>query len=196
MAGEAPKSKDGSRLALNAARAEAATGSSDHDLRVMLINQVAASLWTPNSMMQEQRNLQIQGAIAALVELAPRDGLEGMLAVQMVATHSAAMECLRRAMLDGQTFEGRDLALKHATKLLALYARQVETLDKHRGQGQQKITVEHVTVNAGGQAIVGSVETAARRGPALEHNPGTTAPELEATVAPAAKPAARKVRRD
>jgi len=77
----------------------------------------------------------------------------------MVATHSAAMEGLKRAMLPGQTFEGRDQNLKHATKLLSLYARQVEVLDKHRGKGQQKVTVEHVHVEKGGQAIVGNVET-------------------------------------
>jgi hypothetical protein len=39
----------------------------------------------------------------------------------------------------------------------------VEALNRHRGKGQQKVTVEHVTVNAGGQAIVGSVQ--ARGGP-------------------------------
>ena len=98
-----------------------------------------------------------------------------MLAVQMVATHSAAMECLRRAAIPDQSLEARDMNLKHATKLLSLYARQLETLDRHRGRGQQKITVEHVTVNAGGQAIVGAIEGAssARRQPAL------TAPNAE-----------------
>jgi hypothetical protein len=33
----------------------------------------------------------------------------------------------------------------------------VEALDRHRGKGQQRITVEHVHVNDGGQAIVGAV---------------------------------------
>ena len=81
-----------------------------------------------------------------------------MLAVQMIATHNAATECLRLGMVQGQSFEWRDQNLKHAAKLLGVYARQVEALDKHRGKGQQKITVEHVTVNDGGQAIVGHVE--------------------------------------
>ena len=31
------------------------------------------------------------------------------------------------------------------------------TLDRHRGKGQQVVRVEHVTVQAGGQAIVGNV---------------------------------------
>ena len=35
----------------------------------------------------------------------------------------------------------------------------VETLNRHRGKGQQKVTVEHVHVHEGGKAIVGNVET-------------------------------------
>jgi hypothetical protein len=31
--------------------------------------------------------------------------------------------------------------------------------NRHRGKGQQKVTVEHVHVHSGGQAIVGAVET-------------------------------------
>ncbi len=42
-------------------------------------------------------------------------------------------------------------------KLLRTFAAQVEALQRHRGKGQQKVTVEHVHVHAGGQAIVGSV---------------------------------------
>ena len=100
-----------------------------------------------------------------------------MLAMQMVGTHNAALECLKRAALPNQTFEGRDMALKHAEKLMTLYTHQLSTLNKHRGKGQQKVTVEHVNVEASGQAIVGSVEAGASkrgtRGPgpdALEHH--------------------------
>jgi hypothetical protein len=35
---------------------------------------------------------------------------------------------------------------------------QMETFKRYRTGGQQKVRVEHVTVNAGGQAIVGAVE--------------------------------------
>jgi hypothetical protein len=38
------------------------------------------------------------------------------------------------------------------------FALHMEALDKHRGKGQRTIRVEHVTVNAGGKAIVGSVQ--------------------------------------
>ena len=35
----------------------------------------------------------------------------------------------------------------------------LDALHRHRGKGQQKVTVEHVHVHAGGQAVVGSIET-------------------------------------
>jgi hypothetical protein len=34
---------------------------------------------------------------------------------------------------------------------------QVEALKRYRTGGEQKVTVEHVTVNQGGQAIVGNI---------------------------------------
>jgi hypothetical protein len=39
------------------------------------------------------------------------------------------------------------------------YATLLEALNRHRGKGQQKVTVEHVHVHSGGQAVVGMVET-------------------------------------
>jgi hypothetical protein len=38
------------------------------------------------------------------------------------------------------------------------YATLLEALNRHGGKGQQKVTVEHVHVLNGGQAIVGNVE--------------------------------------
>lgn len=164
MASNGSKSKaPGAPVMLEATSKDlrAATGSQDPDLTLAQLNQVMQALWVPNSASEETRRATARSALAALKGLAPRDELEGMLASQMVATHHAAMECLRRAMIPDQTFDGREQNLKHATKLLGVYARQVEALDKHRGHGQQKITVEHVNVHAGGQAIVGNVETGA-----------------------------------
>jgi hypothetical protein len=91
--------------------------------------------------------------------IGPRDELEGMLAGQLMAAHHAAMECYRRAMLGEQTFEGRKESLNQANKLSRTYATLLEALNRHRGKGQQKISVEHVHVHPGGQAIVGAVET-------------------------------------
>jgi hypothetical protein len=61
------------------------------------------------------------------------------------------------AMLPDQTSDGVDRNVNRATRLLRTFATLTETLRTHRGGRQQKVTVEHVTVQAGGQAIVGTV---------------------------------------
>ena len=107
------------------------------------------------SEVKEQR----YAAVDALVGIAPRDEFEGMIAAQLVACHNASMECYRRAMIGEQTFEGRRENLSQANKLSRTYATLLEALNRHRGKGQQKVTVEHVHVHAGGQAVVGTVES-------------------------------------
>jgi hypothetical protein len=96
--------------------------------------------------------------LAFLVGVKPTDVIEGMMAAQLFASHAAAMDCYRRAMLPGQTDYGREMNLAHAAKLTRANAAQVEALAKHRGKGQQKVIVEHVHVYQGGQAIVGNVD--------------------------------------
>ena len=44
------------------------------------------------------------------------------------------------------------------SRSISCYADLMLALDKHRGKGQQRVTVEHVHVHEGGQAIVGNVE--------------------------------------
>ena len=152
----------------------AATGSQSIHFQRELLDQVTTSLWLPEWKSEEKKIEAAKAAFDALQKIAPQSELEGMLAAQMISTHNAAMECLRRSMMEGQTFEGRNLALTHAAKLLGLYERQLAALDKHRGKGQQKITVEHVTVEAGGQAIVGTVQA----GPTTAHSRKVAPPVL------------------
>jgi hypothetical protein len=122
-----------------------------------LANQAMHALWMTNSD-QETRDKLLSATLAALVGIAPKDELEGMMAAQLIAAHNAAMECYRRAMIGEQTFEGRRENLAQANKLSRTYATLLEALNRHRGKGQQKVTVEHVHVHAGGQALVGVVE--------------------------------------
>ncbi|MHC4329319.1 MAG: hypothetical protein ACYSWW_14500, partial [Planctomycetota bacterium] len=96
-------------------------------------------------------------AMAILSGIQPQDEIEGMLAVQMIGTHNMAMETLERAMLTGQTDIGKDLNVKQAAKMMRVFVAQMEALKKYRTGGQQKMTVKHVHVNEGGQAIVGTV---------------------------------------
>src|SRR5947207_13954561 len=78
--------------------------------------QVLSAIWPSSN--PEQLTKQYEAALAGMAGIGPGDEIEGMLAAQMVATHSAAMECYRRAMLDNQTFEGRRESLSQASKLI------------------------------------------------------------------------------
>ena len=98
----------------------------------------------------------INDALAAVTGIAARDETEGMLATQMIATHFAAISALRR-LKGSDTVPQQDSNGNLAIKLLRTFTMQVEALHRYRGKGQQKVTVEHVHVNAGGQAIVGTV---------------------------------------
>lgn len=86
----------------------------------------------------------------------PRDEIEAMLAVQMGAIHQATMMMARR-LNHVETIPQQDAAERALNKLARTYATQMEALKRYRTGGQQKVTVEHVTVNQGGQAIVGAV---------------------------------------
>ncbi|HSF93104.1 MAG TPA: hypothetical protein VLA51_13000, partial [Paracoccaceae bacterium] len=51
----------------------------------------------------------------------------------------------------------QDAAERALNKLARTYTMQMDALKRYRTGGQQKVTVGHVTVNAGGQAVVGAV---------------------------------------
>jgi hypothetical protein len=131
-------------------------GSRSDSWNNVLANQAVQTLWLKD-LSAETRARQYDATIAGLIGIGPRDELEGMLAAQLLASHNAAMECYRRAMIDEQTFEGRRENLNQANKLSRTYALLLEALNRHRRKGQQKVTVEHVHVHAGGQAIVGAI---------------------------------------
>lgn len=82
-------------------------------------------------------------AIAEVHAIEPRDGVEAMLAVQMVAVHSLAMRYLaaQESALHGRA--------NMAGRLLSLFATQVETLKRYRSSGKQSIAVRHVHVHRG-----------------------------------------------
>jgi hypothetical protein len=99
-------------------------------------------------------------ALGFMRDIKPAGAMEAMLAVQMVGVHHAALMFLRRASLNGQTFEGADANVLRATRLMRLFNEQLETMARLKGKtAQQKVTVEHVHVHEGGKAIVGTVST-------------------------------------
>jgi hypothetical protein len=137
---------------------EAATGSPDKDVQSWLTEQVRSTIRAPSDHVS-QTGVNQFGAIAMMTSIQPGDGIEGMLAAQMVATQNGAMEFMRRGMDPSKDLSTQQAAIQNATKLMSVFTRQVEALAKHRGKGPASISVDQVTVNAGGQAIVSSTIT-------------------------------------
>ena len=132
-------------------------GSKSGHVACYAANQVLGTIWRGNKEDPDSKEIRDTAALCRVSNIGARDVIEAMLAAQMVATHEAAMECFRRAALSEQTFVGRELGLKYGDKLVRSFAALTDALNRHRGKGQQVVRVEHVTVQAGGQAIVGAV---------------------------------------
>jgi hypothetical protein len=103
--------------------------------------------------------------LAVVKGLEPRDQIEAMLAAQMAAVHVATMAFARR-LAHVETVQQQDSAERAFNKLARTFAGQVETLKRYRANGEQRVTVRHITVAEGGQAIVGNVSTGGRGQPA------------------------------
>ena len=134
-------------------------GSMSDDWNNLVANQTTRTLWFFADSDPQEIRRERHAAVDALMGIKPGDELEGMIAAQLIACHNASMECYRRAMIRDQIFEGRREALSQANKLSRTYAALLDALNRHRGKGQQKVTVEHVHVHEGGQAIVGNVDS-------------------------------------
>jgi hypothetical protein len=134
-------------------------GSQSREFQTYCITQLISIL--PEAAAQETNDytLPMNAAVAMLEAINPKNELEAMLAVQMIATHHLALKTARLtggAKLIPQLQANGNLATKFARTFTA----QLEALDRHRRGGKQ--IVEHVHVNAGGQAVIaGTVNTGA-----------------------------------
>ncbi len=104
----------------------------------------------------------LNAALAMVRAIQPQDEAEAMLAAQMAAVHLATMKFARR-INHVENVGQQDSAVNAFNKLARTYAGQLEALKRYRTGGEQRVTVQHVTVNEGGQAIVGSVSAGARK---------------------------------
>lgn len=132
-------------------------GSTDSDFHLGLVGQIACIGSQGQSIDAANANF----VVAVVRSVKPRDELEAMLATQMGAIHAATMMMARRLNLV-DNIPQQDSAERALNKLARTFVTQMEALKRYRTGGQQKVTVEHVTVNAGGQAIVGAVSNHAQ----------------------------------
>ena len=114
--------------------------------------------WFPPGIADEDRRRQMFVAVKGLLAFKAADEIEGMIAAQAMAAHHASMECSRRAMIPDQPFEAAQGFRKAAANASRTFVELLSALDRKRGTGgQQKVTVEHVHVHSGANAVVGNI---------------------------------------
>jgi len=102
-------------------------------------------------------------ALSVVAGINPKDELETMLAAQMAVVHMATMDFAGR-LIRAESLNQLNSHDRTLNKLARTFTSQMEALRKHRTGGKQEVTVHHVTVNEGGQAIVGNVQQARGEG--------------------------------
>src|SRR3954465_11066670 len=104
----------------------------------------------------------------AVMDLAPKDPIEGILIGQLMAASEASLAMYRKGWAQPpEYFQARTKYLQLADKAARTLVMLTERLDHHRGRGQQQIIVKHVTVNADQAVVAENVTTAL---PALQNN--------------------------
>ena len=128
----------------------AATGSTDmHFASSILALALNAAPLSPGNSNADEAN----AILAVLLSLKPQDELEGMLLTRMIILHKQYMKFMHKTWkTDRLDFETS--YINKATKLMRLYNETLETLNRYRRKGEQKVTVQHINVSNGGQAMV------------------------------------------
>jgi hypothetical protein len=130
-------------------------GGSESDAWNTYIGSHALAAISPYIGDEEKRDKMRAIVVAGLTGIAPRDEVEGMIAAQMLACHDASMDCFRNALAANKTSGLFRDYLNQAGKLSRTFAMLLDALNRHRGKGAQKISVEHVHVHTGGQERLG-----------------------------------------
>ena len=99
----------------------------------------------------------MNAALAIIQAAAPKNEIEGALAVQMACTHCAAMAVLGRIGSAQGGYRSVTAYSSAASKLLRTYVLQVEALRRLRGSAAQHVRVEHVHISDDARAVIGTV---------------------------------------
>jgi hypothetical protein len=129
-----------------------AIGTMDVDFYDGLMGHLANASRGQNALSQSGTNFML----SVVKGIEPRDQIEAMLAAQMAAVHAASMTFAHR-LAHVENIPQQDSAERAFNKLTRTFAAQISALKEYRSKGEQKMTVQHVHVAEGGQAIVGNV---------------------------------------
>jgi hypothetical protein len=101
--------------------------------------------------------------IDAAESIGAENSLERMLAHQMAMAHEMAMKFADRAMSHKHQYAGDQVeacrCANASARMMGAFQGAMLTLQRLRTGGSQTVTVQHVNVAPGGQAVVGNVQT-------------------------------------
>jgi hypothetical protein len=105
----------------------------------------------------EVKSSELDFMLTVVRGIGPEDETEALLAAQMAAIHNATMSAARR-LNHVETIQQQDSASNALNKLARTFAAQLEALKRYRSSSEPAVKTQNVTVNDGGQAIVGNVQ--------------------------------------
>jgi hypothetical protein len=105
---------------------------------------------------QKRDQVTLSFMISMVKSIRPRDCIEAMLVAQMVCLHVMAMRCTHH-LANADDIAQQDSAARALGRLARTFPAQIEALNRYRNNGEPAITVQNVSVQDGGKAIVGNV---------------------------------------
>lgn len=157
-----------------------ALGTADLDFVDGILEQLAIARSDTRGLDERKMNF----LLSVIKGIHPKDQLETMLAAQMAVVHMATMKFAQHFSCV-ETLPQLDSTERAVNKLARTFAIQLEALKRYRTGGEQKVTVQHVTVGEGGQAIVGNVTQATPN--AAAKKPADATPALTHSQQPSMK---------
>src|ERR1700694_1377222 len=129
-----------------------ALGVADRDAMHGILRQLVKA--SVNGERPDEVNLSFM--ISMVKSIKPRDSVEAMLVAQMVSVHLMAMRCAH-PLANAEDIARQDSAGRALGRLARTFPAQIEALNRYRNTGEPAITVQNVSVQDGGKAIVGNV---------------------------------------
>jgi hypothetical protein len=139
--------------------AREATGAASSRLAATLMRATLAGTPIPARMPEEARDERLGAALDLAAAFSPRDAVQGAMASMAASLFFGATDLMRRAQSPELPPQIALSAYKTAARLGDAFAAMTEAIQRRQGgaPAQQVVRVEHVTVEAGANAVIGAV---------------------------------------
>ncbi|MCS5558466.1 MAG: hypothetical protein NZ738_03625 [Oceanospirillaceae bacterium] len=128
------------------------------DIATDVINAIMSPLINLLTTQGEDTESAFNKSITLIAASDPKNQLELMLATQLAMTHITLGKSAQLLDRNYSQVKSTNSLGNLYTKLSRLGIDQINTLERMKGKGQQKIIVEKVNIEAGGQAAIGVYE--------------------------------------